>query len=57
MDPEKISKWDLEMLKAKYDTLGIDFEKINCQIRDIIIKSLIAIEPHIYNKSKKLIFD
>jgi len=53
LNPEKVSKWDFEMLKKKYTELKIDFDDIFDNIKKIAIKSLITIEPHLFNKIKK----
>ncbi|OMJ74452.1 hypothetical protein SteCoe_26635 [Stentor coeruleus] len=43
------SKWSLKALKKKYDELGISYEEVFRKIEDIIIKTLIAVEPHVVN--------
>ena len=53
MDPEIVSKWDFEMLKKKYELMNINYEQIMDSIKEIIIKCLITIEPHIYNQTRK----
>lgn len=39
------SKWSLKNLKKKYAELGVNFESIWGQIKDIVIKTLISCEP------------
>ena len=50
-----VSKWDFEMLRKKYELLDINFDEMLIMIKDIVIKCLITIEPHIFNKTKKFI--
>ena len=38
------NKWSLKALRAKYKELGIDAEKVFGRIKDIIVKTLIAVE-------------
>jgi hypothetical protein len=37
------------MLKKKYADEGLDWKKVHAKIKDVIIKSLISVEPHIVN--------
>jgi len=53
MDPEIVSKWDFEMLKKKYELMNINYDQLMDSIKEIIIKCLITIEPHIYNQTRK----
>jgi len=41
------------MLRLKYHQLNIDYDQIFDNIKDIIIKSLITIQPHVCNKLAK----
>lgn len=43
------SKWNFTMLKAHYKKMGLPVKEIFTKIKDVIIKSLISIEPHIVN--------
>ena len=43
-DDQYGNKWSLKALKAKYKELGIDSEKVFGRIKDIIVKTLIAVE-------------
>lgn len=43
------SKWSLKALRAKYEELGIDYEKVFAGIEDIVIKTCIMVEPHVVN--------
>jgi hypothetical protein len=50
------SKWDLKTLKKKYQELGIDYDAVFGSIKDVIIKTLISLEPNvvsIMNKNTK----
>jgi len=41
------------MLRTKYERLGISFDDIFDQIKDVAIKALISIEPHVCTKLAK----
>ena len=41
------SKWDFRLLKKCYESLGIDYDHMQERIRDVIIKTLISVEPHV----------
>mmetsp|Transcript_19259 Transcript_19259/g.18946 ORF Transcript_19259/g.18946 Transcript_19259/m.18946 type:complete len:265 (-) Transcript_19259:786-1580(-) len=43
------SKWNFTMLKKYYKKMGIPVKEVFSGIKDVIIKSLISIEPHIAN--------
>jgi tubulin polyglutamylase TTLL4 len=43
------SKWSLKALRAKYLEIGIDYDAIFRKIEDIVIKTMIAVEPHVVN--------
>lgn len=54
-DKEKFSyKWPLAELKTAYEALGIDYEKVFENIHDLIIKTMIAVEPEIVSKTLSL---
>lgn len=46
-DGENASKWNLAQLKNYFEKAGISFETIKHRIKDVIIKTLISVEPHI----------
>lgn len=52
-DSELASKWNLAQLKRFFDKNGIDYNTIMFRIRDVIVKSLISIEPHVYNLTSR----
>ena len=52
-DQELASKWNLAQLKRFFDKQGINYDTVMFRIRDVIIKSLISIEPHVYNLSAR----
>lgn len=48
-DADSASKWNLAQLKRYFDKIGVDYPTVMHRIKDVIIKSLISVEPHIYN--------
>ena len=36
-------------LKKQFDKLGIDYGQVKGRIKDVIIKTLISVEPHVVN--------
>ena len=47
------SKWTLEMLKSYYLSEGIDPMIVFSKIKDIIVKSLVALSPHVNYQLKR----
>lgn len=47
------SKWSLSALKRKFEMLKLDYDEMMENIKDLIIKTLIAIQPHILDKLEK----
>lgn len=47
------SKWSLSALKQKFKLLNLDYDALMVEIKDLIVKTLIAIQPHIVNKLEK----
>lgn len=47
------SKWTLSALKRKFKLLNLNFDELIVNIKDLIIKTLIAVQPHILNKLAK----
>lgn len=43
------SKWSLKALRKKYEEIGVNFDEIFGKIEDIVIKTLISVEPHVVN--------
>lgn len=43
------SKWGLASLKKHFDAQGIDYDKVFMRIKDVLIKALISVEPHVVN--------
>ncbi len=41
------------MLRQKYNELGIDFYSVFARIKDLIIKTLISIEPHVVSSQHR----
>lgn len=48
------SKWSVSALKRLFESQNIDHEKIWSEIEDTIIKTLIAVEPIVLNKTESL---
>jgi len=46
-DGSSSSKWDFAMLKKAFDKQGQNFSMAMAQTKDLIIKTLISVEPHI----------
>lgn len=44
---ENSSKWSYNQLKTKLISLGADWEKVDSEIKDVMIKTIIAVEPQI----------
>jgi hypothetical protein len=38
-------KWNLTSLKEEYDKMGVNYDAVFKDIQDVLIKTLIAIEP------------
>lgn len=41
------SKWDFKSLKEEYVRMGVNYEQVFKDIHDVLIKTLISVEPHI----------
>lgn len=52
-EPNNSSKWCLKQLRAEYQKMGIDFNDVFERIKDVIIKTLISVEPHIVTNMKQ----
>jgi len=55
-DPEKDafgSKWSLAALKEKYEEIGVDHDHLFAKIKDLIVKTLISVEPHMLDLTTK----
>ena len=46
-DDDEASKWNLAQLKAHFERVGINFSTVLYRIKDVIIKTLQSVEPHI----------
>ena len=44
---ENASKWNLAQLKNYFDKVGINFKTVMHRIKDVVIKTLQSVEPHI----------
>ena len=47
-------KWPLSALKASYESLGINFDEVMNRVKDVIIKTIISVEPEIVCKTLSL---
>jgi tubulin polyglutamylase TTLL4 len=45
------SKWSLKMLREEYERKGINFDDIFEKIKELCLKTLICVEPHIVSQS------
>jgi tubulin polyglutamylase TTLL4 len=52
-EPNNSSKWCMKQLRSEYSKMGIDFDMVFDRIKDVIIKTLIAVEPHIVTNMKQ----
>ena len=52
-DDESASKWNLAQLKAHFDKSGIGYASVMHRIKDVIIKTLISVEPHIVSTTSR----
>jgi hypothetical protein len=46
-DDETASKWDLYTLKAKLLELGLNFDEVWNNVKDLIIKTIMSVEPNL----------
>lgn len=47
---EDISKWSYNQLKNKLISMGADWEQVDAEIKDVIIKTIISVEPYIVHQ-------
>ena len=52
-DGDQSSKWDFKMLKRAFQKQGSNYDMAMAQTKDIIIKTLISVEPHIVANLQK----
>lgn len=50
---ENSSKWSFKALRREYDKLGINCDYVFAQMKDVIVKTLISVEPHIVSNLNK----
>jgi len=50
---ETASKWNLAQLKQHFDKCGISYASVMHRIKDVIIKTLISVEPHIVSTTSR----
>jgi tubulin polyglutamylase TTLL4 len=46
-EEESSSKWSFKALKKAYEDRGISYDYVFAQIKDVIVKTLISVEPYI----------
>lgn len=49
-DNQVLSKWSYQQLKSKIKELGYDWLKIEAEIKDVLIKTIISAEPSIVHQ-------
>ncbi len=47
------SKWTLEMLRSFYINVGIDPSMVFSRIKDLVVKTIVAISPHVNYQLKR----
>ena len=52
-DGQSSSKWNLLQLKSQFEKMGLDYRGTKQKIKDVIIKTLISVEPHIVNNQQR----
>ena len=50
---ENASKWNLAQLKQHFERVGISFATVMYRIKDVIIKTLQSVEPHIVSTMQR----
>ena len=50
---ESSSKWSFKALRKAYEESGISYEYVFAQVKDVIVKTLISVEPHIVSNLNK----
>lgn len=50
---ESSSKWSFAALKRAYEENGISYDYVFSQVKDVIVKTLISVEPHIVSNLNK----
>lgn len=47
------SKWSLSALKRKFTKLNLDYDELMVRVKDLIVKTMIGIQPHVLSKMQK----
>jgi tubulin polyglutamylase TTLL4 len=47
------SKWNLAQLKRHFDKTGVDYHSVMGRVKDVMVKTLISVEPHIINQMSR----
>ena len=50
---ESSSKWSFKTLRKAYEDNGINYDYVFAQVKDVIVKTLIGVEPHIVSNLNK----
>jgi tubulin polyglutamylase TTLL4 len=50
---ENSSKWSFKTLRKAYEENGINYDFVFAQVKDVILKTLISVEPHIVSNLNK----
>lgn len=53
VDEENSSKWSFKALRKAYEQRDINFDYVFAQVKDVIVKTLISVEPHIVGNLNK----
>ncbi len=48
-ESDDASKWNLAQLKKHFEKMGVDYQLVMHRVKDVMIKTLISVEPHIFN--------
>jgi tubulin polyglutamylase TTLL4 len=51
---DNASKWNLAQLAKYFDKIGVNFKGVMHRIKDVIIKTLISVEPHIVSTTSRV---
>ena len=50
---ETSSKWSFKTLRKAYEECGINYDYVFAQVKDVIVKTLLSVEPHIVSNLNK----
>lgn len=52
-EEENSSKWSFKQLRKAYEDMDINYEYVFAQVKDVIVKTLLSVEPHIVSNLNK----